>query len=370
VTERAINRKDGVPDILIVDDTPGNLELLSGMLKNHSNRVRAAISGKMALQAARNYPPDLILLDINMPEMDGYEVCRRLKHEEKLKDIPVIFLSALNEPMDKVKAFGAGGVDYVTKPFQLEEILARVETHLRLRMMQLELERHNLHLEDLVREKSAEISDSQLAAIIALTKLAESRDENTGEHIERTRTFARALAEKMRDNPRYAGGINKSFLESIYQTAPLHDIGKVGILDSILLKPGKLTPEEFEVMKTHAIIGANTLQTARGKYPKSVFLNMGIDISRSHHEKWDGSGYPDGLAGEAIPLSARIMAVADVYDALRAKRPYKSAFSHGKSCGIILEASNRHFDPAVIAAFEAVESAFEKILERKGEHAG
>ncbi|MDO8803946.1 MAG: response regulator [Elusimicrobiota bacterium] len=358
------------PNILIVDDTPANLELLSGMLKGRGYKVRAAISGKLALQAAQNDPPDLILLDINMPVMDGYEVCRSLKEDGKLKDIPVIFLSALSEPMDKVKAFGVGGVDYVTKPFEFEEIYARVETHLRLRRLQLELERHNLHLEDLVREKGAEISESQLAAIVALTKLAESRDAGTGDHIERTRTFARALAVKLRDNPGHAGSIDESFLDSIYHTAPLHDIGKVGILDSILLKPGRLTPEEFEIMKTHAVIGADTLQTAQGKYPKSVFLNMGIAIARSHHEKWDGSGYPDGLAGEAIPLAARIMAVADVYDALRASRPYKPAFSHEKSCEIILEASGSHFDPAVIAAFRGIESAFAGILERMTGGAG
>jgi len=363
-----VSRGDA-PSILVVDDMPANLELLSGMLKDSHYKIRAALSGELALQSARNDPPELILLDINMPGMDGYEVCRRLKAEANLKDIPVIFLSALNEQMDKVKAFGVGGVDYVTKPFQFEEVCARVETHLRLRRMQLELERHNLHLEDLVREQIAEISDSQLAAIIALTKLAESRDDNTGAHIERTRTFARALAEKMRNNPVHTGSITESFIESIYHTASLHDIGKVGIKDNILLKPGKLTPEEFEIMKTHSIIGANTLQTARGKYPRSAFLNMGIDIARSHHEKWDGSGYPDGLAGEAIPLAARIMAVADVYDALRAERPYKPAFSHEKSSKIILENSGSHFDPAVIAAFRGIESGFSGILERIAESA-
>ncbi len=363
MTDYKAGRHDA-PNILLVDDTPESLELLSGMLKDSHYRIRAALSGDLALLSARNDPPDLILLDINMPGMDGYEVCRRLKADAELKDIPVIFLSALSEQIDKVRAFGVGGVDYVTKPFQLEEVCARVETHLRLRRMQLELERHNLHLEDLVREQIAEISDSQLAAIIALTKLAESRDDGTGAHIERTRTLARALAEKMRNSPGHSGSITESFIESIYHTAALHDIGKVGILDSILLKPGRLTPEEFEIMKTHSIIGANTLENARGKYPKSAFLNMGMDISRSHHEKWDGSGYPDGLAGEAIPLAARIMAVADVYDALRAERPYKPAFSHERSCRIILENSGSHFDPAVIAAFRSIESGLSGVLER------
>ena len=254
----------------------------------------------------------------------------------------------------------------MTKPFQFEEVHARVETHLRLRWLQFELKRHNLHLEELVNEKVAEISDSQLATIIALAKLAESRDDDTGEHIERTQTFCRVLAAQMRDNPRYTEQIDDTFVETIHHTSPLHDIGKVGITDGILLKPAPLTPAEFEIMKTHTLIGAKTLETAHGKYPGNVFLNMGIVIARSHHEKWDGSGYPDGLAGENIPLSARIMAVADVYDALRSKRPYKIGFSHEKSCGIIVEGSGHHFDPGVIAAFQAVAPEFAEILERMG----
>jgi putative two-component system response regulator len=293
--------------------------------------------------------------------MNGFEVCERLKADEVLKDIPVLFISALSETADKVKAFSVGAVDYVTKPFQFEEVHARVETHLRLRRLQVELERHNLHLEELVTEKVREISDSQLATIHAVSKLAESRDDDTGHHIERTQTFSKVLAETLRKNPRYAGSINDTFVENIYHASPLHDIGKVGIFDNILLKPGKLTAEEFEIMKTHAMIGANTLQSVRNKYPKNAFINMGIDIARSHHEKWDGSGYPGGLTGEDIPLSARIMAVSDVYDALRSKRPYKPAFTHEKSCEIIMEGAGRHFDPAVIEAFTAVEAEFAEI---------
>ncbi len=349
---------------MVVDDTPANLKLLQEMLQAKGYRVLAFPGGKMALSAAAKSPPDLILLDITMPRMNGFEVCERLKADGALKEIPVLFISGLTETSDKVKAFSAGGVDYVTKPFQFEEVIARVETHLRLRRMQLELEKHNLHLEDLVREKVAEISDSQLATIVALAKLAESRDDDTGNHIERTRTFCRVLAEKLRDNPRYAGSIDETFVETICHAAPLHDVGKVGISDNILLKPGKLTPEEFEIMKTHTMIGANTLQTARSKYPRNVFLNTGIAIARSHHEKWDGSGYPDGLKAEDIPLSARIMAVADVYDALRSKRPYKPAFTHEKSCEIIMEGADRHFDPAVIDAFRAVEAEFAEIRNR------
>jgi putative two-component system response regulator len=350
--------------IMVVDDIPANLILLQEMLQAKDYRVLAFPDGKKALDAAAKSRPDLILLDINMPEMNGFEVCERLKADEALKEIPVLFISALSEIEHKIKAFTVGGVDYVTKPFQFEEVHARVATHLRLKRLQLELKKHNLHLEELVTEKVREISDSQLATIHAVSKLAESRDDDTGHHIERTQAFTRALAEKMRENPRYAGCINDTFVENIFQASPLHDIGKVGIFDNILLKPGKLTAEEFEIMKTHAMIGANTLQAARNKYPRNAFINMGIAIARSHHEKWDGSGYPDGLVGEDIPLSARIMAVSDVYDALRSKRPYKPAFTHEKSCEIILENAGRHFDSAVIEAFTVLEAEFAEIRER------
>ena len=350
--------------IMVVDDTPANLKLLQEVLQAKNYRVLAFPGGTMALNAATKNPPDLILLDINMPGMGGFEVCERLKADEILKGIPVLFISALTETTDKVKAFSVGGVDYLTKPFQSEEVHARVETHLRLRRLQLELEKHNLHLEDLVKEKVAEISDSQLATIVALARLAESRDDDTGDHIEHTRIFCKVLAEKLRGKPCYAGSVDDTFIKNIYHASPLHDIGKVGISDNILLKPGKLTPEEFDIMKTHALIGANTLQAACSKYPRNAFLNMGIAIARSHHEKWDGSGYPDGLAGEDIPLSARIMAVADAYDALRSKRPYKPPFTHEKGCAIIMEAAGRHFDPAVIDAFRAVESEFAEIRKR------
>ena len=348
-------------NIMVVDDTPANLNLLQKMLQDKGYRVLAFPDGKMALAAAVRHMPDLILLDINMPEMDGFEVCERLKADAALKEIPVIFISALTETANKVKAFSVGGVDYVNKPFQFEEVNSRVQTHLRLRKLQLELERHNLHLEDMVKEKVREISDSQLATINAISKLAESRDDNTGQHVERTRTFCKILAEKLRETSRYKDSIEAAFLENIYHAAPLHDIGKVGIADNILLKPGKLTLEEFEIIKTHTVIGANTLQIARSKYPRNALINMGIAITHFHHEKWDGSGYPVGLAGEDIPLAARIVAVADVYDALRSKRPYKDAFTHEKSYAIIREGSGSHFDPALVKAFTTMELEFARI---------
>ena len=306
----------------------------------------------------------MILLDINMPQMNGFEVCERLKNNVALRDIPVIFISALNETMDKVKAFGAGGVDYVTKPFQFEEVQARVQTHLHLRRLQLEQEDHNRNLERLVEEKVKEISDSQMATIFALAKLAESRDDDTGKHIERVQTFCKVIAQRAAEKINYADEINEVFIENIYRASPLHDIGKVGITDSILLKPGKLTPEEFEIMKTHTTLGAKTLQFVYEKYPNNAFIKMGIAVAISHHEKWDGSGYPNGLAGNDIPLPGRIMAVADVYDALRSERCYKEAFSHEKSYDILIKGKGQHFDPGLVDVFDEVHEEFKSIRDR------
>jgi len=359
-----MNNENSKATIMLVDDTPANLKLLEEMLQSRGYRVVQFPRGAMALKAAAKKPPDLILLDIMMPEMDGFEVCRRLKADKSLKDIPVLFISALDGADDKIKAFSAGGQDYVAKPFREEEVLARVKTHLELRRVRLKLEKHNFQLENLVREKVKEISDSQLATILAVSKLAEYRDDETGGHIERTRTFCRILAQNLRENHRYAESITDVFIENIYHAAPIHDIGKVGIPDSILLKPGKLTRDEFEIMKTHTTIGASTLQAVRTKYPKNAFINMGIALTRSHHEKWDGSGYPDGLTGEDIPLSGRIMAIVDVYDALRSKRPYKKPFSHEKSCRIIEEGAGSQFDPAIVETFTNIKSEFAMARER------
>lgn len=352
---------DSAAIVMIVDDVSHNRLLLGEMLKDRGYDIRAFPSGELALNSALQDPPDLILLDINMPEMDGYEVCRHLKKSERLKDIPVLFISALTETEDKVKAFNTGGQDYVTKPFQIEEVDSRVKTHLRLRELQIELEKLNLNLQHLVAEQVKEISDSQIATITALAKLAESRDDETGKHIERVQQFCKILAVKLSESDRYKDRISETYIESIYHASPLHDIGKVGVRDHILLKPGKLTVEEFEGIKKHSIIGAQTLRAVKKKYPKNALVNMGIAIARHHQEKWDGSGYPDGLVGEDIPLAARIMAVADVYDALRSKRIYKEAFSHKKSVKIILDGSGKHFDPDVVNAFAELESEFDDI---------
>jgi putative two-component system response regulator len=341
-------------NILVVDDVPANLTLLTSMLKEKGHRVRPVPSGRLALKAVEHEPPDLILLDITMPEMDGFEVCRRLKQDTRFRDIPIIFISALTETLDKVRAFSSGGVDYVTKPFQFDEVEARVETHLKLR-------RYQAHLEDLVEAKVKEISDSQISTIFALSKLSESRDKETGKHLERVQVYCKMLAEKLSQEEPYNSVIDAAFIHNIFNASPLHDIGKVASPDYVLLKSGKLTDEECAIMKKHSLVGANTMEAVQQIYEKNAFINMGISVARSHHERWDGMGYPDGLKGEEIPMAARIMAVADVYDALRSNRCYKSPFSRDQAHGIIESGSGAQFDPAVVRAFLALEEEFDRV---------
>ena len=353
------------PLLLVVDDMPDNLELLARMFKEEGYQVRLAPSGALALKAVQVQAPDLILLDINMPEMNGFEVCKRLKEQEQWRQIPIIFISALGDAKAKLEAFEAGGVDYVTKPFQFTEVEARVRTHLQLHFYQE-------NLEQMVAAQVKEIADTQLSTIFALAKLAESRDDETGDHLERVRTCCRLLAEALLQLPECGEVTDDSFVRTMEQASSLHDIGKVGIPDGILLKPGRLTPTEFEKMKEHTLIGAHTLESVRERYPHNMFLTTCIEIVRWHHERWDGAGYPDGLNGGVIPVSARIMAVADVYDALRSRRCYKAALSHEESRKILQTGSGSQFDPLVIKAFLMVEAeivaAYEAIQESNSDY--
>lgn len=357
--------------IMVVDDTPQNLRLLETLLAERGYQVFALPNGDMALRAAGKSPPDLILLDIDMPGLNGYEVCERLKDDPRLAEIPIIFISALSETGDKVRAFEAGGVDYVTKPIKFDEVAARVATHLKLRALQASLEEHNRQLEETVAAQVKQISESQMATIFALAKLAENRDTDTGEHLERVQEYCRVLAGALGEASCYSDLIDDGFIANMYQASPLHDIGKVAIPDEVLLKPGRLTAAEFEVMKTHATIGAATLLAVLGRYPDNTFLRMGIDIARYHHERWDGQGYPEGLLAGEIPLSARVMAVADVYDAFRSDRCYRSGLTHEATRAIIVDCKGTQFDPVIAAKFEELESTFREIYEATAlRHAG
>ena len=347
--------------VLLVDDSPENLRLLASVLKRGGLVPRPVKNGWMAIEAAVADPPDLFILDIRMPEISGLDVCRWFKQDDRLRSIPVIFISGLTTTDDKVEAFRAGGVDYISKPFNDQEVLARIKTHLHLRKQQVELMSHTLQLEHQVTEQVKVVTASQLATIFALAKLAEARDDDTGQHIERVQTFSRELAEQMRKMRLHVRHLTSSFIDHLFQTACLHDIGKVGTPDAILLKPGKLTEEEFTVMQRHCVLGSSTLAKVFKRYPDNQFLGMGVDVARSHHEKWDGSGYPDGLKGSAIPLAARIVALADFYDALMSRRCYRPAFSHEETCRMINEGNGTHFDPDVVAAFIPLDGRFRLI---------
>jgi putative two-component system response regulator len=349
--------------ILVVDDDLEDLHFLVEMLKERNYQTRSALNGKMALQIAQIESPDLILLAPNIPELDGFEVCERLKANQALKDIPVIFIGGQDGNLDRGKVFRSGGADFLTKPFQCEELAARIENQLKLRRLQLELEAHDLRLLKLIQPQVKEDLDLQMAMIFALAKLAVAR-ANPGRHLERVQIFSRSLALKLHEKSTYRSQIDADFIEHIYHASPLHDIGKVVISDDILLKPDRLTDDEFEVMKTHTTLGAQALETIHDQYPRNAFINMGIEIARSHHERWDGLGYPDGLKGEDIPLSARIIAVADIYDVLRSRRCYKQALSHENSCRTIKVDSGKAFDPGVVEAFVELELEFWEVRNR------
>ena len=343
---------DRQPTLLIVDDTPENLSVLGESLQPYF-RVRAANSGRRALQIARGTPtPDLILLDVMMPEMDGYQVLAELKAAEHTRRIPVIFVTAMDGTADEERGLDMGAVDYITKPIRPSIVLARVRTQLELKAARDLLSDQNAFLEAEVARRMHENQLIQQVSIHALARLAETRDPETGKHLRRTQEYVLTLARRLADHPRFSHYLDQKTIDALVQSAPLHDIGKVGIPDHVLLKPGKLTPDEWEIMKTHAELGCNAIAQAEADTEKPVgFLAIAKLIARSHHEKWDGSGYPDGLAGDDIPIAARLMALADVFDALTCKRIYKPAFSFDDAYRIIVDSRGQHFDPDVVDAF-------------------
>lgn len=323
-------------DILIVDDTFANLQLLSTLLKEEGYKVRPANSGILALQAVAKKKPDLILLDIKMPEMNGYEVCEALKSNPETKNIPVLFISALNDVADKIKAFNVGGLDYINKPFQFEEVKARVTTHLQLKAYEDDMEARIAQGIREIEDLNQEIIDTQQELIFTMGQICETRSHETGQHVKRVAEYSYLLAKLY--------GYEE--LELMKQAASMHDIGKVAIPDSILNKPGQLTAEEWEVMKTHSHLGYQMLSMSQ-----RPLFKLAATITLEHHEKWDGSGYPYGLKGEEISVAGRITAIADVFDALGAMRCYKPSKSLEEILVIFEQEKSKHFDPNMITLF-------------------
>ena len=351
--------------ILIVDDEPTNLHLLTGLLRPEF-MVRAANSGENALRVANSQPrPDLILLDVMMPAMDGYVVLARLRESPATADIPVIFLTALAESADEERGLQLGAADYITKPIKPAVVLARVRTQLEAKLARDWLKDQNAMLEAEVARRMVEADITQLVSIRALAHLAETRDPETGNHILRTQNYVQCLALRLREHPRFSAFLDQRTINLLTKSAPLHDIGKVGIPDNVLLKSGPLTPGEWIVMKTHARLGSDAIEQAERDVDEPVaFLVLAKEIAHWHHEKWDGSGYPDALAGDAIPISARLMALADVFDALITVRVYKPAMSYAEAREVITAGHGKHFDPDVTEAFLAGFDEFVAIAER------
>ena len=363
--------------VLIVDDTPQNLTVLGELLQPHY-QVRAANSGERALRIVNSSPrPDIILLDVMMPGMDGYAVVEHLRADPRTRDIPVMFITAMNATEDEERGFALGAVDYVTKPIIPAIVLARVRTHLELKQARDRLAGQNNWLEREVARRMSQNLLIQDLSVRALACLAEARDNETGRHIIRTQAYVGILAHRLAGHERFRQALEGVRLGMVVKAAPLHDIGKVGIPDSILLKPGRLTAEEFETMKAHPLIGGEAISRAMDQALSQAddamaaqageafaFLEVAHEISVGHHEKWDGSGYPLGLSGDAIPVSARLMAIADVFDALICRRVYKSAMTLEETTTIIVEGRGRHFDPDVVDTFLSCRDAFVDVARR------
>jgi putative two-component system response regulator len=340
--------------ILVVDDTPANLSLLANLL-NDSYRVQLATSGAKALEIAQRQPPDLIVLDVMMPEMDGYEVCRRLKADPRTRDVPVLFLTALTRPEDESRGFEVGGADFIHKPFNPITVRARVATQLQAKAWLDATRERARWLQTELDERLREVDRLRDATLYVMVAFAEFRDQETGNHVRRTQEYVRTLARWLVRQPGSGVQMDEATIDLVAKSAPLHDIGKVAIPDGILLKPGRLTAEEFVIMRSHALRGWELLQRAADSMGTegSLYLRYAMEIARHHHERWDGSGYPDGLAGEQIPLSARLMAVADVYDALISRRPYKEPIDHDVALSMVRQGSGSHFDPTIVQALMA-----------------
>ena len=350
------------PTILVIDDAPEIINVLMSLLLPQY-RVLAARSGEDGLRlAARLPPPNLILLDVVMPQMNGYEVLARLRADPATRGIPVIFLTMLDDVADEERGLDAGVADYVTKPIRASVLRARVRNQLEAQITRDWLIDQKSTLEAEVERRMVENNIMQEVTIRALAHLAETRDPETGNHLQRTQNYVQILANQLRTHPRFSDVLTPYFIDLFVRSAPLHDIGKVGIPDSILLKNGRLTPEEMDIMKTHARLGSDAIEQVERDLNQSVkFLSIAKEVARWHHERWDGSGYPDGLVGEAIPISARLMAVADVFDAITSRRIYKGAMPTDQARDIIVAGRGSLFDPDVVSAFIARYEDFEAV---------
>ena len=341
--------------IMIIDDSALTLKLAENTL-SPLYHVTVCVSGSEALELLKNERPDLILLDINMPELDGYEIFQRLKANVRTSRIPIIFLTAQTDSESEVRGLRLGAVDFITKPFVGEIMLSRIKVH-------LELEAYKRRLETLVEDKTKIIEKLQDVIVTSLAELVECRDEETGGHVKRTAEYLKVLVCAMFDNGVYKEVLSKQYMKDLFRAAPLHDIGKIGISDDTLLKRSSLDDKEYEYMKKHTTLGGQTLQKAIDQMHGESFLYVARDMALSHHEKWDGSGYPSGLKGKDIPLCGRIMAIADVYDALISKRRYKEPLAFKNAAEVISESKGTHFEPCLVEIFEQVRGEFEKIAE-------
>lgn len=343
------------PNILVVDDVNANLVVLAEMIRNAGYIARPVTNVRQAMSAIEVLTPHLILLDISMPEMDGFEFCSKLKKNATTREIPIIFISALNSLQDKIKGFQLGAVDYISKPFEVEEVTHRINTHLKYYRMQQELEIYNRKLYKIINDQIRKIYEEQKNILFALTKLTAQRDKSEGDHLYNVGKNSRLLAMCLQLCPQYENDITNSFIETIEMAAPLHDIGMIAIGDHIRLSPYNLSPDDENILRTHCEIGANTLKEIYAYTEHNELIKMAINIAWFHHENWDGSGYPKGLSGEEIPLCARIVSIINEYDIYMSKRNYKDAYSFEESIKMINVNAGKKFDPDIVMIFNKIQ---------------
>ena len=358
--------------IILVDDNMANLTMGRNMLKTFYEVYPAPSAAKL-FEILENILPDLILLDIEMPEMNGYEAIKKIKADSRFADIPVIFVTAKNDESSELEGFDLGAVDYISKPFSGPLLLKRIANQLLIMQQKKDLLANQAELKDYaenlkikVRDKTREVINLQNAVLNTVADLVEFRDKLTGGHVTRTQLYLKSLIEELVRKKIYMDEIGKWDLDFLLASAQLHDVGKIAISDLILNKPAKLDPEEFEIMKSHVIFGVDAIERIMRNTTEHAFLQHALLITGTHHEKWDGSGYPVGLKGKNIPLEGRLMAIADVYDALISIRPYKKSLSHEEACKIIENGAETHFDPVLVDVFRNIKDEFDKIAQKIG----